>query len=93
MNLLNQTEGTLYLLLWLVSLGVRIWALVDVIRRPEEAFRAADQQTKQFWLIVTAASVAVPFFIGFLDIVGFIAALIYLTAIRPRLRDVMGGRS
>ena len=45
---------------WAVNLfllGMTVYATVDVIRRPTEAFPAVDRQTKTAWLVFMALSV------------------------------------
>jgi hypothetical protein len=64
----------LVVLLGLISLGVVIWAIVDVARQP-----AISPMGKTGWII---GMVAGTFLFG---IVGLVVAVIYLAAVRPRL--------
>jgi phospholipase D-like protein len=61
-----------FFVFWLANLGLVIWAVVDAAMKPESAWRAADQN-KVVWIIV-------PW------IVPVIGALVYLIAIRPKVR-------
>jgi len=83
---------------------VEIWALVDALRRPSAAFPAAGKRTKPLWLIITGVAAAIGLYsatyesqagvgvvIGILPVAAFIGAAIYLTDVRPRVREV-GGR-
>ncbi|MBA2477039.1 MAG: DUF2516 family protein, partial [Sporichthyaceae bacterium] len=55
------TEGMTLLnsLLFLASLGTRLFALVDAIRRPPQAFEAAGKLTKTAWMIILSLGVVV----------------------------------
>ena len=85
-----------------VALAVEAWALVDAIRRPAAAFVAASKQTKPLWLIIlgvatviglgTAASGSFAV-IGILSVAAFVAAAVYLTDVRPKVRGIGGGSS
>ncbi len=80
---------------------VEAWAFVDAVRRPAGAFPAAGKQTKPLWLIITGVSLAVGLFSAaydvslllFLPIIAFIAAAIYLTDVRPKVREMGSGGS
>jgi hypothetical protein len=85
------------------AFGVEAWALVDAVRRPAPAFTAAGKQTKQLWLIilglatviglasaVTGSGIGV---INILPVAAFVAAAIYLTDVRPKVREFRGGSS
>ena len=80
---------------------VEVWAFADAIRRPTAAFPAAGKQTKPLWLIVTGVAFAVGLFsaaenvslLAFLPIIAFIAAAIYLTDVRPKVRQMGSGGS
>lgn len=65
---------TLVLLLVLVGLAVQVVALVDAARRPEADL--SPRGGKTLWVVLLAVSLVVP---G-----GFVLALVYLLAVRPR---------
>ncbi len=86
------------------ALIVEVWAFVDAIIRPSGAFTAAGKQTKPLWLIITGVAAAIGLYgvaflgqsgvgvaISILPVAAFIAAAIYLTDVRPKVREV-GGR-
>jgi hypothetical protein len=96
--------GPLMWLNWILLVAafvVEAWAFVDAIRRPAGAFPAAGKQTKPLWLIITGVSLAVGLFSAaydvslllFLPIIAFIAAAIYLTDVRPKVRQMGSGGS
>jgi Protein of unknown function (DUF2516) len=84
-QVLASTSGTrhgsgIFLLFVLVSLGLAIWSLIDVIIRPTGAFKAA-RQNKTLWIILTIVGILVTF-------LGAVIGLIYLLAIRPKVAAV-----
>ena len=84
-------------LLWLLYSGhapvQRCSRSVDAAVRREDAYRAADKQTKMFWLIILGLAVAVNLLLRccFLQIVGLIATIVYIVDVRPALKQVTGG--
>ena len=77
-----------FLVIFFAILLVKVFALIDAITRPEGAFRAMEKQTKQFWLIVLVLAL-LSTFVGFLSLVGLVAAIVYLVDVRP----AVSGRS
>ena len=88
------------------ALIVEVWAFVDAVRRPTAAFPAAGKQTKPLWLIILGVAAAVGLYtatragaagigivVGILPVVAFIAAAIYLTDVRPKVREIGRGGS
>ena len=89
-------EGFGKLMYWVswALLLFSLFALVDSAIRRDDAYRAADKQTKAFWLIILGLAAAVNFFMGILDflpIIGLIATIVYIVDVRPALRQVSGG--
>lgn len=79
-----------------IALIVEGFAFIDAVRHRDEVYRAAGKRTKQFWLIVTGAGLAVGFVtwpgvLGILGIAAFVAAAVYLADVRPALRQITGG--
>ncbi len=85
---------------------VEVWAFIDAMRRPTAAFPAAGRQTKPLWLIITGVAAAIGLYsatsigaigigiaIGILPVAAFIAAAIYLTDVRPKVREMGSGGS
>jgi hypothetical protein len=58
--------------LGVASFGVWLWALIDAARRPDWAY-TASASSKTLWIVLIA-------------VLGAIPAIIYLLAIRPRIR-------
>ena len=90
-----------FLALGAVAFIVEAWALIDAITRPGPAFVATGKQTKPLWLIILGVAMVVglytitygggPSAIGILSIAAFVAAAIYLTDVRPKVRGINGG--
>jgi hypothetical protein len=85
---------------------VELWAFVDALRRPTAAFPAASKQTKPLWLIITGVAGAIGLYaatqvgssgiglvVGILPVAAFIAAAVYLTDVRPKVREIGKGGS
>jgi hypothetical protein len=94
----------LYWFFELLAIGafvVEVWAFVDALRRPTPAFVAAGKQTKPLWLIITGVAAVIglytctystgPAAVGIFSIAAFVAAAIYLTDVRPKVREFRGG--
>ena len=102
-----MSAGALTPLFWffeVLSIGAFVaegWALVDALRRPAQAFVSAGKQTKPLWLIILGVAAVVGLYfstlasglsaIGILPIAAFVAAAVYLTDVRPKVRGVQGG--
>lgn len=93
MNLVLAPLTVAFIVLRIVMLAVVLWALIDAITRPTQAFALAGKWSKQGWLVVlgVAALVAVLLGFGFLGIAALIAALVYLLDVRPAVREYRGG--
>ena len=69
----------LLILLVPASFGLAIWALIDAASRPDVAFQRAGQ-SKVLWIILPIVGALL------LGPVGGILGLVYLTAIRPKVK-------
>jgi hypothetical protein len=88
----------------LAAFVVEAWAFIDAIRRPPAAFLAAGKQTKPIWLIILGVAVVIGLgyctllrggasVIQILPLAAFVAAAIYLTDVRPKVKEFRGGTS
>ncbi|MGW7366976.1 DUF2516 family protein [Streptomyces sp. NPDC054841] len=83
-------------ILWLLNLAMLVLAVVALgfaAFAREDAYRAADKQTKTFWLIMLGITVAVNLLVPmlFLQIAGLIATIVFMVDVRPALQQVSGG--
>ena len=73
---------------------VEAWAFVDAIIRPSQAFVAAGKRTKRLWLIILGVAFVLGLYsavyggvTGILSVAAFVAAAIYLTDVRPKVKE------
>ena len=92
------------LILSVLAFGVEAWALIDAITQKSGAFVAAGKLTKPIWLIILAVATALGFLaltteiggngplgtFNLLSIVAVVAAAVYLTDVRPAVRQLRG---
>jgi hypothetical protein len=94
MDAFGTLQGTLLLVLSVLALGAEIFALVDALRHRADAFVAAGKRTKTFWLAILGVALALGIIgfggLGFVSLIGFVAAAVYLADVRPALRQVSG---
>jgi predicted histidine transporter YuiF (NhaC family) len=74
-----------------------IWALVDTLTRPAQAFVAAHKLSKPLWLVIngtaTVVGVGYAFYVGsvavlsFFPVVAFVATAVYITDVKPKVKD------
>ena len=81
----------MFLILFLLTLAVDLWALIDAAIRPAAAYEAAGKRTKTFWIAILAVATACAW-IGFFGLIGLVGSIVYLVDVRPALREVGGGR-
>ncbi len=95
MDIFTSVQSTLLLVLGVAALGCEVFAIVDALRHSPKAYVAAGKRTKTFWMAVLGVALAVgivTFFnvLGFVGIIAFVASAVYLTDVRPALRQVTG---
>jgi Protein of unknown function (DUF2516) len=94
----------LFVFFWVLSLAAfaaEVFAFIDALRRPGPAFVAAGKQTKPLWLIILGVASVIGLgsiatgvsLVSILPIAAFVAAAIYLTDVRPKVRQSRGGGS
>ncbi|OKJ99848.1 MULTISPECIES: DUF2516 family protein [unclassified Streptomyces] len=85
--------STFLFLLNLAMLLIAVVALFIAATAREDAYRAADKQTKMFWLIILGVTVAVNLLVPmlFLQIAGLVASIVFMVDVRPALQQVSGG--
>lgn len=95
MDLIGSLQGGITLVLGVAALGLEIFALVDALRHPGNAYVAAGKRTKGFWLAVVGVCTAIGFITVFspLNLFGLLAVIgagVYLADVRPALQQVRG---
>ncbi|MCK8680539.1 MULTISPECIES: DUF2516 family protein [Streptomyces] len=91
--MLLQGFGTFISLLYLAMTLLAVAAFLLAVTAREDAYRAADKQSKTFWLVILGITVAVNLLVPmlFLQIAGLIASIVFMVDVRPALRQVSGG--
>ncbi|MGH3277805.1 MAG: DUF2516 family protein [Trebonia sp.] len=99
-TVINGAYGPLnvfFLALAVVAFGVEAWAFVDAITRPAQAYLAAGKLTKTKWLLILGIAFVLGLYsaayggvTGFLSVAAFVAAAIYLSDVRPKVRQFKG---
>ena len=76
----------------LALMAVKVWAFVDALLRPAEAYEAAGKLTKPAWLVILGISAVWtlidPSVFGLISIAGTIAAFVYILDVRPALVSI-----
>lgn len=92
MDVLFAAQNWLALALGVAALAMEIYAFVDALRYPAQAYPAAGKLTKPIWLGILGVAVLVGFVlvqnVFGLAILGVVAAGVYLVDVRPALRAV-----
>jgi hypothetical protein len=80
---------------------IEAWAFGDAVSRPAAAYPAAGKQTKPLWLIITGVAAVVGLgyaayvrdlsVIQILPVIAFVAAAVYLTDVRPKVKQIGKG--
>jgi len=83
-------EATILGWVAIALLVVKLWALVDAVLRPAQAFVAADKLTKTAWLWILGLAFVADVVLAstFLMLAGIIAALVYLLDVRPAVASM-----
>jgi hypothetical protein len=68
------------------------FCLADAVTRPAETFVAADKNTKQLWVVILAVTFAAHVVwwnpMSLLNLLGTVAACVYLLDVRPAVREL-----
>jgi hypothetical protein len=87
-----RIEQNIEFVIWVILLAVKIFALADALIRKDALYVAADKQNKAFWLVMLAVFLALhivlPSPIHILNLIGTVAALVYLADVRPTLQSM-----
>ena len=96
-------QAVIVLALSVLAFGLEVYALVDAARTRADAFLATGKQTKTRWLIILGLATAFGFLslpfggggvvsvLSLLPIIAVVAAAVYLTDVRPAVRQIRGG--
>ena len=98
MDIVGSIQGFVLLLLGLGSLLLTGFAFFDALRHNANLFTAVGRLTKPMWLgilgaafLISIVSFGYPATLGILNVLGVVAAGIYLADIRPKIKQISGG--
>ncbi len=98
MSVVGSLQSGVLLLLGIGSLLLTGFAFVDVLRRKASLFPHVGRLTKPVWLGILGAAFLISIVsfgysstLGFLNVIGVIAAGVYLADLRPKLKEISGG--
>ncbi len=90
--LVFRLESWVNFSLYYLLLAVKVFALGDAVVRSKESYVAAEKQTKVIWLLILGFGMALHMLnsspIGILNLLGTVAAFVYLADVRPILRSM-----
>ncbi len=86
-------QSNVMLVLTLVLFACKAIAFVDTLVRADAVFVASGKQSKAFWLLVLGLAVALHALtwyspIGVLNLIGTVAAFVYLADVRPAVKGL-----
>jgi len=83
-------QSTLSLILSVVLFGLQAWAFTDAAFRRPDAFVAADKLTKPGWMLILGIALVAHVLIwspvSFLNLIGAVAAIVYIVDARPAMQ-------
>jgi hypothetical protein len=97
-------QSAIFLALAVLGFALEVYALIDALRHRPDAYVAAGKRTKTFWVAILGVAAAFGFIalpppigagfvqsLGLLSIIAVVAAAVYLTDVRPAVRQIRGG--
>lgn len=98
MNILGSVQGLVLLVLGIGSLILTGFAAFDASRHKAQLYPAVGRLSKPAWLgiLIAAFLISIVSFgyastLGILNVIGVIAAGVYLAEVRPKLKHMSGG--
>lgn len=99
MDVVGSVQTFVYYLLGIGALLLTGFAAIDVLRHRADLFPAVGSRlSKGAWtgilvaaFLISIVSFAGPGTLGFLNVIGVIAAGVYLADIRPKIKQISGG--
>lgn len=89
-------QSTVLLVATLALFVLEGWAFVDAVSRRPESYEAANKQNKKMWMWILSIALAALLIttllmgnpVNFLNMIGIVAALVYLVDVRPAIRSL-----
>jgi hypothetical protein len=93
-----DVQGFVLLILGIAAMLFTGFAAIDALRRKAQLFPHVGRLTKPAWLGILCAAflISIVYFgspgtLGILNVIGVVAAGVYLADVRPKLRQIDGG--
>jgi len=93
-----DVQALVLLILGIGALALTGFAAFDVVRRKAPLFPHVGRLTKPVWMgiLIAAFLISIVYFgspgtLGILNVIGVVAAGVYLAEVRPKLRQIDGG--
>ena len=87
-----QFESLVWEIAFFVLLAVKVFAFVDALVRPTQAYVAAEKLTKPAWLLILGLTVVTSLLwrspLGLFSIVGTVAAFVYILDVKPAIASI-----
>jgi hypothetical protein len=95
----GELQYLIILVLAVVTFVAAVWALVEALRYPNDAYVAAGKRTKTFWGAITGVSALIAFLtlppplgfgsgiMSFFTIAALVGILVFFVDVRPRLKE------
>jgi hypothetical protein len=91
----GQSLNLLVFAIAVFTFGLKVFALADAALRPKQAFEVVGKQTKVIWLAILGVTFLVNLVVFnplmILNVIGDVAAIVYLVDVRPALRGLGDG--
>ena len=98
MNIVDDVQGFVLLILGIGSLLLTGFATIDSLRHRADLFPAVGRLSKAAWvgILIAAFLISIVSFagtatLGLLNVIGVIAAGVYLADVRPKIKQISGG--
>ncbi|KQY50911.1 MULTISPECIES: DUF2516 family protein [unclassified Nocardioides] len=87
-------EGYVMLAVVFIAIAVKVFAFVNALLWPAEAYHAANKLTKPAWVGILGVALAAQLLLidssplNLLHLIGSIAAIVYLVDVRPAVQEL-----
>jgi hypothetical protein len=87
-----RIEANILFVIWVGLFAVKLFSLCDAVIRKDAFYVAGDKQNKAFWLLLLVVFLALHILLRdprhILNLIGTVAAFVYLADVRPTLRSM-----
>ena len=92
-----QFQSLVGLAIGVLVLGLGVWAFIDCLRRPANAFPYIERKSKTLWLILTGIGAGIGILmvsdpLNIFGIASVVISLVYLFDLRPKFDQINSRR-